>query len=67
MFFKKKSKLTKREEEIRRYVLDEYTKALCMRAIHDTPEAAAREDEASKILGKIFDILGYKEENMSDE
>ena len=24
-------------------------------------------DEASKILGKIFDILGYKEENMSDE
>ena len=31
------------------------------------PETRAREDEASKILGKIIDILGYKEENMSDE
>lgn len=67
MFFKKKSKLTKREEEIRRYVFDEYTKALCMVAIHKTPETVAIEDEARKIFGKILDILGYKEENMSDE
>lgn len=61
MFFKKKSKLTKREEEIRRYVFDEYTKALCMAAMHETPETVAREDEASKILGKIFNILGCKD------
>lgn len=67
MFFKKTSKLTKREEEIRRYIFDEYTKALCMVAIHKTPETVAIEDEARKIFGKILDILGYKEENMSDE
>ena len=69
MFFKKKlkPKITKREEKIRDYIVDEYAEALYGVEIHNTPATVAREDEASKILGKIFDILGYKEENMSDE
>lgn len=69
MFFKKtsKSELTKREEEIRDYIVNEYGEALYAVEVHNTPETRARVDEASKILGKIFDILGYKEENMSDE
>lgn len=69
MFFKKtsKSELTKREEEIRDYIVNEYGKALYAVEVDGTPETRAREDEASKILGKIIDILGYKEENMSDE
>ena len=64
---RKPKKLTKREEEIRRYIFDEYTEALCMAAIHNTRETRATEDEASKILRKIIDILGDEEENMSDE
>ena len=69
MFFKKtsKSELTKREEEIRDYIVNEYGEALYAVEVNGTPETRAREDEASKILGKIIDILGYKEENMSDE
>ena len=62
-----KQKLTKREEEIRDYIIDEYGETLYGAEVHYTPETVARVDEASKILGKIFDILGYKEENMSDE
>ena len=69
MFFKKtsKQKLTKREEEIRDYIVNEYGEALYVAETHNTPETLAREDEASKILEKILDILGYKEEKMSDE
>lgn len=69
MFFKKtsKSELTKREEEIRDYIVNEYGETLYAVEVNGTPETRAREDEASKILGKIIDILGYKEENMSDE
>lgn len=69
MFFKKtsKSELTKREEEIRDYIVNEYGEALYAVEVDGTPETRAREDEASKILGKIIDILGYKGENMSDE
>lgn len=56
------SRLTKRKEEIRDYIINEYGEALYGVEVHNTPEAAAREDEVSKILGKIFDILGYKED-----
>lgn len=64
VFFKKtsKTKLTKREEKIKDYIVNEYGEALYAVKVDNTPETLAREDEASKILGKIFDILGYREE-----
>lgn len=59
---RKPQKFTKREEEIRDYIINEYKEALYGVETHSTSDAVAREDEASKILGKIFDILGYKED-----
>ena len=64
---RKPKKLTKREEEIRDYIVNEYGETLYAVEVNGTPETRAREDEASKILGKIIDILGDEEENMSDE
>ena len=64
MFFKKtsKAKLTKREEKIKDYIVNEYGEALYEAEVHNTPETLAREDEANKILRKIFDILRYEED-----
>ena len=62
MSFKRKSDLTKREEEIRDYIINEYGEALYAVEVHNTPETVAREDEASKILEKIIDILGVSNE-----
>jgi len=59
---RKPQKLTKREEEIRDYIINEYGEALYAVEVHNTPETVAREDEASKILEKIIDILGVSNE-----
>ena len=59
---RKPQKLTKREEEIRDYIINEYGEALYAAEVHYTPETVAREDEASKILEKIIDILGVSNE-----
>ena len=60
---KKASKAHKeREEEIRDYIVNEYGEALYGVEVHNTPETVAREDEASKILEKIIDILGVSNE-----
>lgn len=45
---RKPQKLTKREKEIRTYIVDEYGKSLYAVEVHNTPETVAREDEASK-------------------
>ena len=60
MFFKKKSNLTKREEEIRSYILKEYARTVYYldKDEHPIPYANGREEEARRILGKILDILG---------
>ena len=45
---RKPQKLTKREEEIRGCIINEYGEALYAVEVHNTPETVAREDEASK-------------------
>ena len=52
ILIRKPQKLTKREEEIRDYIVNEYGEALYGVEVHNTPETVAREDKASKILGK---------------
>ena len=44
------------------YIINEYGEALYAVEVHNTPETVAREDEASKILEKIIDILGVSNE-----
>lgn len=51
MFSKKKSDLTKREEEIRSYILEEYVRTVCFLDEHLVPYANGREKEARDILG----------------
>lgn len=60
MSFKKKSNLTKREKEIRSYILEEYAQTVHYwnEDGHSIPYANGREAEARRILGRIFDILG---------
>lgn len=55
---KKKSNLTKREKEIRSYILDEYTQIMSYTEKHPEPYAYAMESEVREILGKVLDILG---------
>ena len=55
---KKKSNLTKREEEIRSDLLEEHARTVCFAEKHTVPYADGREKEAREILGKILDILG---------
>ena len=62
ILIRKPQKLTKREEEIRDYIINEYGEALYAVEVHNTPETVTREDEASKILEKIIDILGVSNE-----
>ena len=60
MFFKRKSGLTKREKEIRSYILEEYARTVYYldKDKHSIAYSNGREAEASRILGKILDILG---------
>ena len=60
MFFKRKSDLSKREEEIRSYVLEEYARTVYYLGInkHSIEYSNGREAEAGRILAKILDILG---------
>lgn len=60
IFFKKKSDLTKKEEEIRSYILEEYARTVQYwnEDGHTISYANGREAEARKILGRILDILG---------
>lgn len=55
---KKKSNLTKREEEIRSYLLEEHARTVCFAEKHTVPYAYGKEDESREILGKVLDILG---------
>ena len=55
---KKKSNLTKREEEIRSYILDEYARVLRYMEKHPEPYTYGIEIEVREILGDILDILG---------
>ena len=55
---KKKSNLTKREEEIRSYLLEEHARTVYCTEKFTTTYAYGREKEAREILGKILDILG---------
>lgn len=54
----KKSNLTKREKEIRSYILDEYARVLRYMEKHPEPFAYGIEGEVREILGKVLDILG---------
>ena len=54
----KKPKLTKREKEIRSYILDEHARVLRYMEKHPEPFAYGIEGEVREILGKILDILG---------
>ena len=58
--FKKKSDLSKKEKEIRSYILEEYARTVYYwnEDGHSIPYADGREKEAREILGKILDILG---------
>ena len=57
----KKPELTKREKEIRSYLLEEYARTVyyldCSNN-NNVPYANGKETEARKILGKVLDILG---------
>ena len=54
----KKPKLTKREKEIRSYILDEYTQIVRYAEKHPEPFAYGIESEVREILGHVLDILG---------
>lgn len=58
VMFWKRSKLTKREERIRSYLIDEHYKRLVCAAIAPTQYEKGQLDEAAEILGKALDILG---------
>ena len=60
MFSKKKSDLTKREEEIRTYILEEYAQTVHYldNDKNSIEYSIGREAEARRILGRILDILG---------
>ena len=58
-------KLTKREKEIRNYILEEYTRIVSYTekhpepyAYHPEPYAYVMESEVREILGSVLDILG---------
>jgi len=51
-------KLTKREKEIRNYILEEHARTVCFAEKHTVPYADGREKEAREILGHVLDILG---------
>ena len=53
-----KPKLTKREKEIRSYLLNEHAQIVYCTEKLNTIYAYGREKEAREILGKILDILG---------
>ena len=55
---KKKSNLTKREEEIRSYILEEHARTVCYAEKNADPYEYGKEDESREILGKVLDILG---------
>ena len=55
---KKKSNLTKREEEIRSYLLEEHAWTVCFAEKNAVPYAYGKEKEAREILGRVLDILG---------
>ena len=55
---KKKSNLTKREEEIRSYLLEEHARVLHYMEKHPGPYAYGMESEVREILGSVLDILG---------
>ena len=55
---KKKSNLTKREEEIRSYLLQEHARVLCYIEKHPEPYTYGMESEVREILGSVLDILG---------
>lgn len=54
MFFKKKSKLSKREKEIRSYLLEEHEQEVYFWSAY----AQGREEASREILEKVLDILG---------
>lgn len=54
----KSPKLTKREKEIRSYLLEEHARTVCFAENHTVPYADGREKEAREILGKVLNILG---------
>ena len=54
----KSPKLTKREKEIRSYLLDEHARVLRYMEKHPEPFAYGIEGEVREILGKVLDILG---------
>lgn len=56
--FWKRSKLTKREKEIRSYILEEHARTVRMAENCTTPYVSGLEDEARRILGDVMDILG---------
>lgn len=55
---KKKSNLTKREEEIRSYLLNEHAQIVSYTEKHPEPYAYVMESEVREILGSVLDILG---------
>ena len=54
----KSPKLTKREKEIRSYILEEHARVLRYMEKHPEPHAYGMESEVREILGEILDILG---------
>ena len=54
----KSPKLTKREKEIRSYILDEHARVLRYMEKHPEPYAYGMESEVREILGSVLDILG---------
>lgn len=58
MFWKKRSKLSKREKAIRSYLLNEHAQIVSYTEKHPEPYAYVMESEVREILGKVLDILG---------
>ena len=58
MFFKKKSKLSKREKEIRSSLLEEHAQEVYLMKNHTVPYTQGREEASREILEKVLDILG---------
>ena len=56
--FWKRSKLSKREKEIRSYILEEHARTVYCTEKLNTMYVYGREDEAREILGHVLDILG---------
>ena len=58
--FWRRSKLTKREERIRNYILQEHYRQikLATEADPDDKYSVGRLNEVENILGKVLDILG---------